>query len=593
MRIKNKTNKTITQCFALLFSFAVLGCENYYDTVNDPIVYGETYLNIEINSDKACYKPGETVHFSLSKRPDGNVKVRYSHLGETISEESLAGTTWQWTPPTEDYKGYLVSLYSELNGEENILHSIAVDVSSDWAKFPRYGFFSEYGKLSETEMAKNVNYLNRFHINGVQFYDWMYDHQRPLAGTVAYPDATWPDLIGRTNYMSTVKGYIDGVHQKGMKAMFYNLAFGALNNAAADGVKEEWYMFKDSNRGEKDNHHLDAPFRSSIYLTNPANTEWQAYLVGRHNDVYSVFDFDGYHIDQLGNRGSVYDYNGNRIDLENAYLPFVTAMKQAQPNKRLVMNAVSQYGQEQSISKSAVDFLYTEVWDEARSFSDLADVLLNNHAYSNGTKQTVLAAYMNYAKSSNRGFINAPGILLTNAVIFSFGGSHLELGEHYLANEYFPNSNLQMKSETQQALVNYYDFLVAYQNLLRDGGTFASINVESADGAALSFENWPASQGSVAVLGKKFADREVIYLMNFSEANSMEWRDTNGTQKEPTTRLNVQVKIAASSTVKKAWFASPDYNGGVAQSLQFSQSGSDVTLTLPSLKYWDMIVLEY
>lgn len=144
----------------------------------------------------------------------------------------------------------------------------------------------------------------------------------------------------------------------------------------------------------------------------------------------------------------------------------------------------------------------------------------------------------------------------------------------------------------KESLMYYYDFLVAYQNLLRDGGTFSAINVQSADGK-LSFENWPASQGSIAAQGKKFTDRDVIHLINFTNANSMEWRDTNGTQKEPAQVADAAIRITVSKTVSKVWLASPDMNGGVAQNLEFTQTGNEVALTLPSLKYWNMVVLEY
>lgn len=584
--------KKIYLYIILCIAICISSCDDYYDTNNDPVIYGETYFNPDFSTDKACYKPGDIVHFSLKEKPTGNVKIRYSHLGTILREENLSSTSWDWTTPAEDYKGYLVDIYEVIDGQEKVYQSIAVDVSSDWTRFPRYGFLSSYGKLPENIIQNNINNLNRYHINGIQFYDWMYDHQRPLAGTVDNPATTWPDLIGRTNYLSTVKGYIDAAHSKGMKTIFYNLAFGALSNASSDGVKEEWYLFKDANHSEKDNHHLDPPFRSSIYLTDPANTEWQNYIAERNKDVYKVLEFDGYHIDQLGDRGAVYDYNGNLIKLDETYKPFISAMKLASPDKRLVMNAVSQYGQQNGISKSDVDFLYTEVWDESKSFEQLAEVITNNNAYSENKKQTVLAAYMNYAKSNNRGFVNTPGILLTNAVIFSFGGAHLELGEHYLANEYFPNSNLQMKAATKKSLMHYYDFLVAYQNLLRDGGTFSSINVESTDGK-LSFMNWPASQGNVAVLGKKFSNRDVIHLINFTDANSMEWRDTNSTQKEPNTVSDITIKINVSKPVSKIWMASPDSNECAVEILNFNQSGNEVKLSLSSLKYWDMIVLEY
>lgn len=567
------------------------GCDDYYDTDNNPLTYGETYMSIDFATDKAIYKPGETVRFALKDAPKSNVKVRYSYLGSVIKEETLSTKEWTWTPPSEDYRGYMVDVYETVDGKEKIHANIAIDVSSDWAKFPRYGFLSDYGKMSDKEIKTVIETLNRYHINGIQFYDWMYDHQRPLAGTVENPASSWLDLIGRTNYKSTVENYITAAHDKGMKAMFYNLAFGALKNAATDGVKEEWYLYKDNKHGEKDNHHLDEPFRSSIYLTNPANTEWQNYLSSRHNDVYAVFDFDGYHIDQLGNRGTVYDYSGNTVKLNESYRPFIDAMKQSNPDKRLVMNAVSGYGQD-NIAKGNVDFLYTEIWDESRSFEALSKVILDNNTHSNNTKSTVLAAYMNYAKSNNSGFVNAPGVLLTNAVIFAFGGAHLELGTHYLTNEYFPNSNLQMKTALRKSLVNYYDFLVAYQNILRDGGNFTSYTLQSTDGK-LNLGNWPADKGQVGVVGKKLAGKDIIHLINFTNASLMEWRDTNADQVEPTLVQDATIKVKTTGTVSKVWMASPDINGGVTQQISFSQAGNEISLTLPSLKYWDMLVLEY
>ncbi len=584
--------KKIFYFLSIYLVLQFVGCEDYYKTTNDPVVYGETYFNAALTTDKARYKPGETVNFELSAKMPDNSKVRYTHLGQVIKEENLSAKSWSWNPPSDDFKGYLIVIYSVKNGEEVVSETIAVDVSSDWKKFPRYGFLSSYGKLSEHVIKNNIKNLNRFHLNGVQFYDWMYDHHRPLAGTVENPAETWSDLIGRTNYESTVKGYIDAIHSKGMKAMFYNLMFGALQNAPSDGVKEEWYLFNDENHSDKNNHHLDPPFRSSIYVTNPANKEWQDYLIVRHRDVYQVYDFDGYHIDQLGYRGNVYDYDGNSVNLEDTYQGFVEAMKEANPEKSLVMNAVSQYGQENGISKSPVDFLYTEVWNETKTYEDLAKVITDNYAFSNNEKSTVLAAYMHYDKSNSNGFVNMPGILLANSVIFSFGGAHLELGEHYLINEYFPNSNLQMTASMKEHLMHYYDFLVAYQNLLRDGGEFFNLNVEDVN-SELSFENWPASQGSVAVVNKSFDDKEVVHLINFSDVSSMDWRDTNANQPEPILINETEVEITVSKDIKNVWMASPDIDKGTPVAIDFTQVGNSVKVTIPSIKYWDMLVLEY
>lgn len=113
------------------------------------------------------------------------------------------------------------------------------------------------------------------------------------------------------------------------------------------------------------------------------------------------------------------------------------------------MNAVGQYGQENLIANSPVDFLYTEVWEKPtdNGFSVLSNIITNNDRWSNG-KKTVLAAYMNYKLGGEgRGYFNTPGVLMANAAIHAWGGAHLELGEHMLTTEYFPNSSLAMKGD--------------------------------------------------------------------------------------------------------------------------------------------------
>lgn len=97
-------------------------------------------------------------------------------------------------------------------------------------------------------------------------------------------------------------------------------------------------------------------WKSNIYLTDPGNKAWQDYLIQRNTDVYNHFAFDGYQIDQLGNRGTVFNVYGKEVDLPQGYASFIKAMKQAHPDKRLIMNAVSRYGAEQIAKTGKVDF---------------------------------------------------------------------------------------------------------------------------------------------------------------------------------------------------------------------------------------------
>ena len=324
---------------------------------------------------------------------------------------------------------------------------------------------------------------------------------------------------------------------------------------------------------------------------DPSNTAWQNFLAGRNNDVYSVLDFDGYHIDQLGDWGTRYTYDGNPLYLGGTFGSFISAMKTAAPDKRLVFNAVNQYGQQASIGGSGVDFLYTEVWSPNDRYSSLADIIKDNNSFSGNTKSTELAAYMNYNLADNTGYFNAASVLFTDAVIFSFGGAHLELGEHMLGKEYFPNSNLAMTLDLKKSLTSYYDFFVAYQNLLRDGGSFTNPVITSSAGSYISLNSWPPQVGSVSVFGKTVGERQILHFINFRD-NTIDWRDPSGSKRVPSDIQNLKLDLTTSLTVNRIWFASPDINNGNCSELQFQKNGNVISFALPSLKYWDMVVIE-
>lgn len=567
------------------------------------LLSSEQLYSGSLKTDKAVYKPNETVRFALNELPSGDVYVRYTQAGKAIALEKITNKEWTWQTPSNNDLGYMAEIFSaDGKGRERTYATIAIDVSTDWIKFPRYGFLTQFGNLSDDAINQTLDSLTRYHINGIQFYDWQYAQHKP------YPNAgAWKDILGRTTSRDTLLKYINGLHSRNMKAMFYNLGFGALDGASFDGVSEEWYVFKDTEHKEKDKHDLDNTyFRSDIYLLNPSNPNWQQYLVRQNENVYDALPFDGFHIDQLGGRGRVYDYKGNFVDFLDAYAPLIRAMKNAKPNKRLVMNAVGQYGQSQIASTNDTDFLYTEVWEEHQTFADIVRIIQENNQYSQNQKRTILAAYMNYNKAKNVDttaknadgspkveYVNSPAILLADAVIFAHGGAHLELGEHYLTNEYFPLDNLKLGEDLKQSLINYYDFMVGYENLLRGEGEMVQRSVTADADSGVSLAPFPAALGQVATTVKQMNGKDVVHLINFVNANSMGWQDTNGTQRPARELENIKITITAKSTAQNVWFASPDWQGGAARKLKFTQTGKGIEVTVPALHYWDMLVVEY
>lgn len=589
--------------YILLSAALVLGsCIDEVDSSVNPITYGDGYMEVYLSTDKAAYIPGEEVKIKLNKMVEGNATVRYRHLNQVIEETPLTSNEWSWNPPTDDYKGYMVDIYTIENGVEVIKGSIAIDVSSDPKMFPRNGFLSEYGKMSESEINKVMDNLNRYHINYVQYQDWHYKHHMPLAGSVSAPMEVWKDIINRDCYRTTVDGYIKAGHERNMKSLFYNLAYGALSDAEEDGVSEEWYMFKDDNHGTIDTHILGSPFKSSIYLTNPGNDGWIDYIGQKTSDVYDVYDFDGYQIDQLGGRGTLYDYHGDVIDYESGFTKFIKAMKNKEPEKRLVMNAVGGFGGQKIADSESTDFFYVEVWDKPtdRGFEVISNTITGqDNLNKNGGRKTILAAYMNYDFGKiGRSYFNTPGVLMANAAIHAWGGAHLELGEHMLCNEYFPNSNLTMNGELKKSMITFYDFITAYENLLRDGGNaWTGVDAVSLTGE-INFNQWPPQKGNVATVGKNLDDGKtsVVHLLNYTNAIHLDWCDTNADQQEQDLIENKEIELSIdgrSGTIKSVWCASPDFDFGVARTLEFTQNSDKIKLTLPALKYWTMIVVEY
>ena len=553
-------------------------------------------LTNTLKTDSCAYHPGSTVKLSYSSVVIKGARVRYMHLGEVIDDQPLTSRSWTWTVPAKDYQGYLAQVYvpGKTEGEaETVRGTIAIDVSSDWKRFPRYGFVASFGGDKTVAITKSeMEWLNRCHINGVQFQDWHYKHHWPWGGKDGQPMTSYKDIANRTVYTSSVKNYIKAQHDLGMKSIFYNLCFGALDDAAEDGVGEQWYLFKDKSHTQKDYHGLPSDWKSDIYLVDPANAAWLAYLGQRNDEVYDHLDFDGFQIDQLGYRGTLYRYNGSQIDLPAAYATFIKSMKQHNPGKRLIMNAVGNYGGEQIAKTGQVDMHYDELWAGEAGFKDLYTYVTRNAGWTNDTVKTVFAAYMNY-ECNNRDF-NTPGVLLTDAVMFALGGSHLELGgDHMLCREYFPYAGCTMSSDLKKRITTYYDFHVAYQNILRDGGTLStsSAYVPTYVGGDYTINAWEPKLGGITSIARLKDNMTVVHLLNFITADQLSWRDLKGTMPKPKELKNMQLQFTTKKDIKHVYTASPDYLGGAMQELDFTLEDGKLTVTLPSLNYWSMLVL--
>jgi dextranase len=562
---------------------------------------------VALESNKAAYAPGDTVRFKVNLVTSagtaitgGKLRLTVFHLGEQVGqplEAPIAGNQVElsWAAPSTDFQGYSVEV--EAFDDKGVLlasETNAVDVSSSWLKFPRYGYVSSFGPTLDGKAI--VEGLKAYHINALQYYDWQWKHHVPLAGTPDKPDETWPDLARRTTSRATIQTMIATARGLGMASMQYNLIYGAAVGYTADGVSKSWGLY-DSKGGQQWYYPLPSSWTSNaLFLFNPANTDWQKYILDRELDVFKAYDFDGWHADTVGDPGIKYDGAGNPVDLKQTFKPFLNYAKDRMGSKLLIMNAVGNKGHE-GVNASRVDAAYVEVWPWD-GFADYGSLkgLVDQTRTETGGKSVIIPAYMNYdfaKKKSDQapGEFNEPGVLLTEASVLAAGGSRLELGDdvRMLCNEYFPNKNLVMSAALKAKIRYYYDFAVAYQNLLRDGQT-ASANAIEIDGATVSANG---TGNTVWAYAKQDARYETVNLINLRNIYDTAWRDTNATQKKPTALQSFKLKYYTGTKFAAAYVASPDLDGGRSKPLAMD-TGSDskgayVSVTVPSLDYWNLV----
>jgi dextranase len=593
-------------------------------------------LIADIHTDRAQYRTGDTITVSISLRNDtpatwsGAVRVTPRFLGHTraLSQSQVvslplgqeAVRVFAIVPPPVNDRGYLVEIDCIADdGSLTDQATTAFDVADDWTRFPRYGFLTRFS--DDVSAADMLAPLRDYKINVVQYYDWMDEHHIPYRPGFDY----WQDIAARDPWVSRVKlnQLIALGRQYNMAALAYNLMYGAYDDYATEsGLSLASGMFMSPlgtngySLADQDRHELDiAGWETQrLYLFNPADQSWRDWIALQFQTAFAALPFDGWHIDTLGERGPRYDSTGAEFDLAATYSGFVNDMRaQLGPDKPLVVNTVSNYGLTPIAQHADVAVLYSELWNGALEdeFYDLKLTLDSARAVTD--KPMVIAGYMNYDAaqlhdSQSPGAFNEPGILLADAAIFANGGWHIELGDglNMLSNEYFPRQALVMSPSLQAKLRDYYNFAVAYENLLRDRVTNGNKRIDFDLGGS-TFTSYNASAGTVWKIAKTRTGLgcatayDIAHLINLTGTTSTIWRDLDGSSPVPVVIENKPVRLYydgawAGSTV---WYASPDADGGRAAQVSDYQRMYDaveqqwyVEFTLPRLHYWTMLWLE-
>lgn len=558
-------------------------------------------------TEKSMYAPGETAVVCLENLPAEATALRARLY-------SLERCVWDWQLPASkrfplslpdaDGRGYALEVEA-LDEQQNVLTSAftAVDVSSSWTKFPRYGYVWDFTPSADAE--SKADEMARYHLNGVQFYDWQYRHHRPLADDLS----GWRDWSGRWISGDTVRAYLRAAHDRGMACMAYNMIYAANETYLTDGsgVQADWRLVRAN--GADFTCDMDAKLGpvGVLQYFNLLNPDWQSYIFAQENRVFEAFDFDGWHGDTIGENGPMrtadggplgYDADGKPIYLvKDGYTAFLNAAKAAIGDKYLAFNPVGAQGIE-NVNVSAVDVLYTEFWPWDRNANGrLYDDYYTLHrailgaCEQSGGKSLIVAAYVNYRNP--KATFNPAAVRMLDCVVFASGGSRIELGNggNMLSDEYFPaDGKKRMDDGLRSAVGRLYDFLVAYENLLRDGQQPVSRTVR--------LENLPVStdgrSDTVWCFAKADSSTEIYHFLNLTGTDDG-WRDEEQTKKPPIAHENVKTRLYTDYPVREVWLASPDGESPLPLPLEF-QTGRDANgayaeFTQPALEYWNLIFL--
>jgi len=210
-------------------------------------------------TDKSTHEPGTQATITAEASTGGTVHFSVSHLGIEVASGDATVTngkaTWAYTTPSENNQGYLVTA----TGGDGTHVETAIDASTSWTRFPRMGFLFHFkptapeGTDGHTTyesflFQKPQDYIDKlgrdYHINALQYYDWQYRHEQPVAtGDIK---EQWP-LWYRDTYASkkTITDYVTDAKNANIGSLAYSMAYSANDGYDSSRIPDEWILRND------------------------------------------------------------------------------------------------------------------------------------------------------------------------------------------------------------------------------------------------------------------------------------------------------------------------------------------------------------
>lgn len=206
----------------------------------------------------------------------------------------------------------------------------AFDVVPERRRVTRYGFLTDFAPDDAGE--EDLRWMCALHLNAVQFYDWMYRHDKLLPDSELYSDP-----MGRPTSLAVIEGKIAACKKLGMRPFAYGAVYAAT--AATCEAHPDWAMYS------MDGQPL--VFASWLYFMNiAAGSPWSGHIVGQYLEA-ARFGFEGIHMDTYGLPKHVWDAEGRPVELAEEFPGLIAraaeAVRSERPEGGVIFNCVNNW----------------------------------------------------------------------------------------------------------------------------------------------------------------------------------------------------------------------------------------------------------
>lgn len=456
----------------------------------------------------------------------------------------------------------------------------AFDVVSDRRTEIRYGFLSDFSSGDGDRL--DVEWMRNLHLNAVQFYDWMYRHDRLLPPTEQYDDP-----MGRPTDLSVISKKIEHCKACGIRPLAYGAVYAATKDTFA--AHPTWGMYTMDGQ--------PMTFAGWLYYMNvAASCGWAKHIVEEFRSAVR-FGFSGIHMDTYGFPKRIWDAEHRPVELADEFPRLINAAAQAVREEAadggVIFNAVNNWPTE-TVAAAAQDAVYIEVWPPHDTYFDLYRLIREARLLSH--RNVILAAYLKAFQGEDMDAAER-SFRLAWAVISASGGTQLVLGENrsLLRDSYYVNY-AHLRESFLPIVQRNCDFLVRYKDLLyndsgMDIGKTASGGINEdvrffSDACAFSTDG---QADTVWTLLRESRDRLTLHLINLTGNNAM-W---NEGKREPVLAAGISAAIRLDRPVRGIYCASPDSECLAAQKLPYTaeqtENGCIYTVKLPDVRCWTAV----